>query len=296
MNARQATRIQGLTVNVQRWGAGSPLLALHGFTGCAATWQPCLGGDGTAMEVTAVDLVGHGRTDSPIEVDHYRMPAVVAGLVALLDQLALPRVALLGYSMGGRVALHFAVAHPERVTALLLESASPGIAEPDERAARRAKDELLADRILREGVAAFVAEWEAQPLFRSQQRLPAAVREAQRAQRLGNTALGLANSLRGMGAGAQEPLWGALPGLTMPVLLLAGADDEKYVSLGRAMAERLPAAELAVLPEAGHTVHLERPRAFRETVDGFLRVAGEDRVRPAPDRDSTIGRGSEPWQ
>jgi 2-succinyl-6-hydroxy-2,4-cyclohexadiene-1-carboxylate synthase len=279
MNTRQAVRIHGLTVNVEHWGAGVPLVALHGFTGCAATWRRCLGDAGTATAQYAVDLVGHGRTDSPADPDHYRMPAVVADLVALLDRLALPRVALLGYSMGGRVALQFAAAHPERVVALLLESASPGIADPVERAIRRRSDEALADRILRDGVPAFVAEWEALPLFRSQARLPPAVQEAQRAQRLENNPLGLANSLRGMGAGAQDPVWDALPRLTMPVLLLTGAEDGKYAALGRSMAERLPAAELVVAPEAGHTVHLEQPQAFQQAVHGFLQRAGADAVR-----------------
>lgn len=286
MNARQVIHIHGLAVNVERWGAGLPLLALHGFTGCASSWRHSLSDAGTTTEVVAADLVGHGRTDSPEGLDHYRMPAVVAGLVALLDQLALPRVALLGYSMGGRVALQFAVAHPERIVALLLESASPGIANPGERAARQRSDEALADRIMRDGVPAFVAEWEALPLFRSQVRLPAAVREAQRAQRLRNNPVGLANSLRGMGSGAQEPVWEALPALRMPVLLLAGAADEKYVDLARAMAGRLPAAQVAVVPEAGHTIHLEQPQVFQETVHRFLQVAGEDGVRR---------EGSDPW-
>ncbi|HEV7216068.1 MAG TPA: 2-succinyl-6-hydroxy-2,4-cyclohexadiene-1-carboxylate synthase, partial [Chloroflexota bacterium] len=266
MNTRHAFHIHGIAINVEHWGAGVPLVALHGFTGSAATWRRCLGDAGTATAPYAVDLVGHGRTDSPADLEHYSMPAVVADLVALLDRLTLPRVALLGYSMGGRVALQFAVAHPERVVGLLLESASPGIADPGERAARRCSDEALADRILRDGVPAFVAEWEALPLFRSQARLPPAVREAQRAQRFENNPLGLANSLRGMGAGVQDPVWDALPRLTMPVLLLTGAEDDKYVALARAMADRLPAAELIVAPAAGHTIHLEHPRLFQEAV------------------------------
>ena len=279
MNIRQAVSIHGLTLNVERWGSGVPLLALHGFTGCAATWRNCLSDTGMTTEVVAVDLAGHGRSESPLELAYYRMPMVVATLVALLDQMALPRVALLGYSMGGRVALQFAVAHPERVVALLLESASPGIADPGERAARQASDDALADRILRNGVPAFVAEWEALPLFSSQARLPAAMREAQRAQRLANNPLGLANSLRGMGAGAQAPVWEALPLLTMPVVLLAGAEDEKYVGLARAMAERLPGAQVIVAPDAGHTIHLEQAQVFRETVHRFLQVAGDQVVR-----------------
>jgi 2-succinyl-6-hydroxy-2,4-cyclohexadiene-1-carboxylate synthase len=252
---------------------------LHGFTGDAATWDGVRAELGPDIPCIAVDLVGHGETEHPSGMDHYHMPAAVADLATLLDLLGLPRVALLGYSMGGRTALQFAVAHPERVSALLLESASPGIADPAERAARVQSDEALAERIERDGIRAFVREWETLPLFRSQARLPAAVRQAQRAQRLQNSPLGLANSLRGMGAGAQQPLWPALATLPMPVLLMAGEEDRKYVGLARAMAERVRDVRVVVVPEAGHTVHLEQPAVFTAAVGDFLQTAGLAKAR-----------------
>jgi 2-succinyl-6-hydroxy-2,4-cyclohexadiene-1-carboxylate synthase len=255
------------------------LLLLHGFTGNAATWGDIVAELRPETPCIAVDLVGHGETEHPSSLDHYRMPAAVADLATLLDLLDLPRVALLGYSMGGRMALQFAVAHPERVSALLLESSSPGIADPAERAARVQSDEALAERIERDGIPAFVREWEALPLFRSQTRLPAAVQEAQRAQRLRNSPLGLANSLRGMGAGAQQPVWPALATLRMRVLLIAGEEDRKYVGLARAMEERLRDVRVSIVPEAGHTVHLEQRAAFTATVRDFLHSAGPATAR-----------------
>ncbi|MGI8916408.1 MAG: 2-succinyl-6-hydroxy-2,4-cyclohexadiene-1-carboxylate synthase [Chloroflexota bacterium] len=274
--------VNGLAVNVTV-GEGErppqrtpPLLLLHGFTGSAAAWGDLLPALGAGLTTYAVDLIGHGATESPAGLDHYRMPAVVADLETLLNLLNLPRVAVLGYSMGGRTALQFAVSYPERVSALLLESASPGIADPTERAARVRSDEALAERILRDGVPAFVREWEALPLFCSQTRLPAAAQQAQRAQRLRNNPLGLANSLRGMGAGAQEPVWPALSALPVPVLLIAGADDGKYVGLARAMAERMRQAHVVIVPETGHTVHLEQPQVFIAAVRGFLQEAGQE--------------------
>lgn len=250
--------------------AGYPIVLLHGFTGSTASWSAQRGPFARHGRVIAVDLIGHGRSGAPAGVDRYRMERCVADLLSLFDRLGLDRVRLVGYSMGGRVALHVAVAAPERVSALVLESASPGIADPGERAARRRQDEALADRIEREGIEAFVRYWESLPLFATQRRLPPEVRERLRAQRLGNRPDGLANSLRGMGAGAQEPLWDRLSKLDMPVLLVVGEHDAKYVALGRDMAGRLRRARLAVVPGAGHAVHLERPGEFNRIVCEFL--------------------------
>ncbi|HET8996118.1 MAG TPA: 2-succinyl-6-hydroxy-2,4-cyclohexadiene-1-carboxylate synthase, partial [Acetobacteraceae bacterium] len=246
--------VNGLGLNVERQGIGAPLVLLHGFTGSTASWGTCMPELAQRFTVYAVDLVGHGRTEAPDDLTHYRMPTAVADLAALLDALELERVALLGYSMGGRTALRFAVAYPERVRTLILESASPGIADPLERATRRRSDEALADHIERDGLATFVREWEQLPLFRSQARLPAAVRAAQRDQRLQCNPRGLANSLRGMGAGVQEPVWDALAQLSMPVRLITGQEDDKYGALARSMAERLRDARLAIVAEAGHAV------------------------------------------
>jgi 2-succinyl-6-hydroxy-2,4-cyclohexadiene-1-carboxylate synthase len=168
------------------------------------------------------------------------------------------------------VALSLAAAAPERVGRLVLESASPGLADRLDRASRAASDDALADSIEREGLETFVARWEALPLFASQAGLPGERRAALRAQRLRASPRGLANSLRGMGTGQMAPLWERLPGLAAPALLLAGALDTKYCELARQMAARMPAARLAIVPDAGHTVHLERPEAFQEAVLGFL--------------------------
>ena len=246
------------------------MLLLHGFTGSSANWQPLqetLAGD---FRTIAVDLPGHGRTGAPADLTRYAMPAVAADLVALLDHLQAGPSHLLGYSMGGRLALYLALVHPRRWRSLILESASPGLETPTARAERRRRDEALAAWIEAEGIAAFVARWEVLPLFASQRRLPAPVRRAHRAGRLRNRPAGLANSLRGMGTGVQPSLWPRLPTLALPTLLIAGALDEKFVSIARQMARHIPSARLAIVPDAGHAVHLEQPARYAAIVRARL--------------------------
>ena len=269
-------RVRGVALDVAREGRGPPLLLLHGFTGSAATWEPLQRALADAYDAIAPSLLGHGRSDAPRDPARYAMEECVADLVALLDALGVGRAAVLGYSMGGRVALRLALAAPERVGALVLESASPGIADDAERAARLRDDEALAGTIEREGVAAFVDRWERLPLFASQAALPADVRDALRARRLAGDATGLAGSLRGMGAGAVAPAWERLGEIAAPTLVLAGALDERYRTIAAATAQRIPGARLAVVEGAGHAVHLERPAEHARLVRAFLDEAAGD--------------------
>ncbi|HEY3079449.1 MAG TPA: 2-succinyl-6-hydroxy-2,4-cyclohexadiene-1-carboxylate synthase [Chloroflexota bacterium] len=256
-------------LHVEIWGEGAPLLLLHGFTGSAATWAPLRGALGAGRRLIAVDLLGHGASPSPPDPADYAVEREVERLVGLLDRLSVERTSALGYSMGGRIALQLALAHPERIERLVLESTSPGIGDPVERASRARSDGLLADLLEHEGIEPFVDRWERVPLFASQARLPAERRETLRADRLRRDPLGLANSLRGAGQGAAPPVLDRLGELTTPTLLIVGALDERYVALGRLMVERIADAELVVVPEAGHATHLERPAAFEAAVVGF---------------------------
>ena len=262
-------QVSGAALHVERTGAGAPLLLLHGFTGSTRTWDRFREA-WPGVEMIAVDLIGHGQSDAPGNAARYRTAQASADLSALLDTLALPSAIVLGYSLGGRIALRWALAQPQRVRALILESASPGIADDADRAQRRSSDEALADRIERDGVERFVEYWESLPLWASQARLPQAERAALRAQRLQNRALGLANSLRGMGASVDAPVLADLDRLTAPVLLVAGALDSAYCAHAKAMAARLPNATVSVVPDAGHAVHLERPEEFASAVGAFL--------------------------
>jgi 2-succinyl-6-hydroxy-2,4-cyclohexadiene-1-carboxylate synthase len=174
--------------------------------------------------------------------------------------------------MGGRIALRFALEHPDRLWGLVLESASAGIEDEDERRARVESDEKLAQRIESEGIEAFVDYWESIPLWASQSRLPHEKRQALREQRLRNNVTGLANSLRGMGAGVDAPVYDRLSYLNVPALFIAGELDEKYRGTALRLASLLPNAEAMVIPDAGHAAHFEQPAAFAELVLGFLQT------------------------
>ncbi len=264
--------VNGITLNVEVGGAGRPLLLLHGFTGSAAVWPALAARFAPHRCTVAVDLIGHGQSDTPADAERYRMEQCVADLLALLDTLEIAQTDVLGYSMGGRVALQMAATAPARVSTLILESSSPGLADPAERQARIAADEALADSIERDGLAAFVDRWEQLPLFASQAALPADIRARQHTQRLQNNPQGLANSLRGMGTGRQSSLWDRLPQLRMPALLIVGALDQKYCAIAEQMAQALPNVRTVVVPNAGHAVHLEQPERFAMIVMEFLRI------------------------
>jgi 2-succinyl-6-hydroxy-2,4-cyclohexadiene-1-carboxylate synthase len=261
--------VNGIFLNVEVTGDGPILVLLHGFTRDHRAWEPvlpCL----EAYRVVRVDLIGHGKSDSPAEASRYTMAHAVGDLQALLHHLSVERFGLIGYSLGGRVALHFALAAWEQMWGIVIESASPGIEEVLARKARVESDEALAQSIINDGLEAFADKWQAQALFASQAQLPTAVLNEQRRQRLENSPEGLGNNLRGMGAGAQEYLLPRMPSIHTPTLFLAGALDERYAATAPVMAAAVPGAEYAVIDNAGHTTHLEQPEAWASQVVPFL--------------------------
>lgn len=262
--------LDGVAQRAWVYDGGAPaMLALHGFTGSGRDFAPLA--DHLERQIAAPDLIGHGPLPAPPEVAQYAMPAVVARLEGTLNELKLGRVPVLGYSMGGRTALHFALAFPERVEALILVGATPGFRDPADRLARRRADEALAQRIEADGVGSFADRWESLPILASQARIAEPLRTAMRARRREHGAAGLASSLRGMGTGAMESVWGRLAGLDLPTLLITGADDPKFTEVARDMLGLLPRASHVVVGRAGHCAHLERPDEAAAQIWGFLR-------------------------
>ena len=261
-------------------GSGHPLLLLHGFTGSVETWSPLRPELETEYRVVAIDLPGHGRSSSPPDPGRYSLRRFASDLVRVLDEIGVGRATVIGYSMGGRAALHLAAAHPDRVAGLILESTSAGVSDPELRKARAESDAELAAFIERQGIAAFVDRWEMLPLWESQTSLPASTRAALRAQRLANNPTGLANSLRGAGAAVDPLSESELAGISAATLLVAGDLDAKYVGIARQLAHSIPHARVRVIPDAGHAVHIERPRAMLDAVLEFL--GGHVPVRATP--------------
>ena len=262
--------VNDLSYHYRCEGSGPPLLLLHGFTGSHASWDLLMAGFARHFQTIAVDLPGHGKTDAPQDAARCRHESVGADLVALMARCGHERFHLLGYSMGGRLALALSLSFPEKVAALVLESASPGLATAAEREERRRQDEALAREIEAEGVPSFVDKWEKQPLFASQAQLPASVRDALRSQRLNNSGHGLAASLRGAGTGAQRSFWPQIPELKTPALLICGELDAKFCDVAERMVDANPDLNLRQVAGAGHCVHLEQPQTFRQAVLDFL--------------------------
>jgi 2-succinyl-6-hydroxy-2,4-cyclohexadiene-1-carboxylate synthase len=263
-------RSNGVNFSYQESGTGDPLFLLHGFTGRAESWRPIMERLNGSFRTIAIDLIGHGETDAPVDASRYAFSSALDDLAQLAATLGIENAAWLGYSMGGRLALGLALRQPSLVSSLILESASPGCADSVARRRRQIQDDALATDIEQRGVAAFVADWERLPLWQSQSRLSAEIIEAQRTIRLGNRVSGLAGSLRGMGSGAQDSLWNTLPSLQPPTLVVAGALDSKFTEIASRVRSNIPQATLHIAPDAGHAVHLERPELFTEVVRHFL--------------------------
>jgi 2-succinyl-6-hydroxy-2,4-cyclohexadiene-1-carboxylate synthase len=238
-------------------GSRETLLLLHGFTQTGRSWDGVIASlPPENYRAIAPDLRGHGEAAAlrPVTIE-----ACVDDLLASAPR----RFELAGYSMGGRLALALALTAPERVTRLTLLSTSAGLADAAERASRRERDETLARELERDGLEPFVLGWGAQPLFAGQSE---AVRRLADADRRRNDAAGLAASLRGMGVGSMEPLWSRLSELLIPVAVLAGARDSRYVELGERLVAAMPQARLTIVPDAGHALTLEAPVAVAAAI------------------------------
>jgi 2-succinyl-6-hydroxy-2,4-cyclohexadiene-1-carboxylate synthase len=233
------------------------VVLLHGFAGTGRAWDPVVERlDRESYTPLAPDLRGHGRARDarPIAFD-----AVAADVLAA----APPRFALCGYSMGGRIALHVALAAPDRIERLILVATTAGIEDDAERAARREADERLAAFVEHATIEQFADRWMAQPLFAA---TPPDARRLWREDLLRNDPRSLAAVLRGLGAGAMAPLWDRVPALTMPTTVVAGANDPKYVALADRLAAELPDATVVIVPGAGHGLPREVPGAIAAAI------------------------------
>jgi 2-succinyl-6-hydroxy-2,4-cyclohexadiene-1-carboxylate synthase len=234
------------------------VVLLHGFAGTRHAWDLVADRlDPERYRPLALDLRGHGDARDA-------RPIGFAECVADVAAQAPERFVLCGYSLGGRVALHVALAHPERVSRLVLVSSTAGIEDPALRDDRRAADEKLAAETERGTIEEFADRWSRQPLFAG---TPPPAAKVWRADLLRNDPKALAAVLRGLGAGAMEPLWDRLPELDgMPVTIIVGERDGRYAATGRRIAETLPGTRLLLVPGAGHGLPREAPQAVAAAI------------------------------
>lgn len=251
---------------VEKVGEGPPLVMLHGFTGTTHTWGELTKKLANKFQIIKIDLPGHGKSTTP---NIHSMEDCCYDLAQIFNQLQLSTVHLLGYSMGGRTALSFAFLYPKRVRTLVLESATPGIADSQEKKARVQKDEKQAKFILTNSLKTFIDTWEEIPLFISQKSLPLSMKERIRKERLSQTSHGLAQSLQTMGTGVMPSWWEQLGELTCPVAIIVGEKDQKFVQIGIEMEKRIPNSYLYVVPNSGHAIHVEQSEIFGTIVDEF---------------------------
>ena len=243
-------------------GTGRGVTLVHGFTQTRTSWLPIVRLlDG--VRATLLDAPGHGGS-----------PDGARSLQQCGDDIteSSPGGVLVGYSMGARMALHAALAHPQHFTGLVLVSGTPGIEDATERAARVASDNVLADHIEDVGTERFIPEWLANPMFSG---LTEEMRMS--TDRMRNSARGLADSLRHAGTGTQADLWPRLRELDMPVLVVCGEKDAKFTAIAERMTGEIPRAELRSFPGCGHTVHLEDTHSFCRELGGWIsEVPGTD--------------------
>jgi 2-succinyl-6-hydroxy-2,4-cyclohexadiene-1-carboxylate synthase len=252
-------------------GEGPPVTLLHGFTQSGRSWREVVTAMPHGWRWVVPDLRGHGETRTRPGVE-CTMDGCLADLEMLWDHLGVQRTHLVGYSMGGRLALHVAARKPERLLSLLTIGAHAGL-EEDAREGRRLGDEALAQRIENDGLGPFVKYWSGLPLFAGlERRGPSFVAQLQ-AERMSNTVAGLACSLRGMGAGMMQPVWDDLARVTVPCTFVAGQLDHGYVASARRLATVVANGRVEVVLRSGHAVHQERPEAFAHVLANHLVVA-----------------------
>jgi len=265
-------RIRGVDINVEITGEEKlpSVVLLHGFTGSTASWREIVKLFEGKYRTVAVDLTGHGKSSSPNDVNRYSMKQQLADLEELFTALSLDEIILIGYSMGGRIALAYTINYPNRISSLILESSSPGLKTEIERIERKSADKRLAERILKDGLPSFVDFWENIQLFVTQKSLHEEKQLEIRNERLGQSGKGLANSLLGNGTGSQNSYWEHLKTIKLPVLLITGELDTKFVNISREMQRDFPNVRHETIEHAGHAIHVEKSDTFATMIEEHI--------------------------
>lgn len=249
--------------------SADPVVLLHGFMGLSDDWMHVVSQLKDQYRCVMPDLPGHGRSGFPLRRKMITIQSVAEGIIEMLDTLKVEKSTLLGYSMGGRVALYTALNFPDRISALILESSGPGLEDEYERRVRTALDDDRAYHLRVQGLDPFLDEWYRAPLFESLHRFPERLALLKASRAIHNVE-GLAAALQGLSTGRQPSLWDKLEQLNLPTLLICGSLDHKFTRINRIMSESIRLCEWKIIGDAGHNTHLEHPEAFVTTVQRFL--------------------------
>jgi len=248
-------------------GTGEPIICLHGFSEDQTTWKYL---NLPAYSLIKIDLIGHGKSDRPNDPQCYCPEVMLRQLHIVINRLVNTKYIMLGYSMGGRIGLAYTLRYQQEVRKLILESASIGIQNDDERKERYQSEKMLADNILTKGIPWFQQHWSALPIFETQKKLPADVAAEIKQRRLNNSGTALAHTLMGSGQGSCPYYGDRLAELTIPALFISGSRDQKYSYLGQQLAVRQQGIVSVSIEHAGHNVHLEQPELFQRAVKEFV--------------------------
>jgi len=248
------------------------IIFLHGFTGSANDWKNVATNFNKRFNKVAIDLIGHGKSSSPANIEFYKIDSVVEQIEEVINYLRIKEFILCGYSMGGRVALSYAVKKPNIVKGLILESSSSGIKKIKEREVRKKNDDELAEYILNNPIEDFINKWLDQEIFGTIRRFSNEKIKRIKEEKTKNSRIGLANSLRGFGTGIMPYLDKELKRLNIPVLLLSGQLDSKFTKLNVELNKLIPKSKHVSIQSAGHNIHLEEPSKFIKAVNKYLKI------------------------
>lgn len=248
---------------------GPGVVFLHGFMGNTKDWNPIIERLADQCICLAIDLPGHGKSIGLSDKDAYTFAGAASRVVKVMEKTGVAPATVVGYSMGGRLALYVTLYHRRVCSKLVLESASAGILDNGEREQRRALDERWAESLEQGRFEDFLRTWYLQPVFHPLGEHPEKLERMVQHRRLNDPAE-LARAMRGLGVAAQPSLWDQLPRLSLPVLLLAGQRDGKYVRLVQSLARLLSRGRVAIVPGACHNAHWESPQVVADYIKDFV--------------------------
>lgn len=264
--------VEGFEINIiekNSYGKKT-ILFLHGFTGSASDWDEIFSLLPSNYRLIAIDLPGHGKSSSKNEIHFYQEDFLMKIIDKIYEHVNSQKIILCGYSMGGRCALTYALKNQSKIEKIIFESTTAGIDNEKQRNERIIADNLLCKMINEKGVETFVEYWMNLDLFKSLRRLPEEKYEKIIKNKLKNNPVGLINSLNGFGTGRMNSLWNLLHELNLETMLVCGEHDKKFVEINKLMSDKIFGSRFEIVKNAGHNIHLEKPKEFTELLINFI--------------------------